>query len=166
MSSEPFIGSIQQVAFNYAPRGWAMCNGQLISIEQNQALFALLGITYGGNGTTTFALPDLRGRVPLHQGQGPGLSQYFPGYSGGSETVTLTQSQMPPHAHGLPAAGDQTTDRPTGNVAPAVGGSYGIPSTTVGSSATVGNGASINNMQPYLAINYIIALEGIWPTRD
>lgn len=166
MSAEPFIGSIQQVAFNFAPLGWALCNGQLLSITQNTALFSLLGTTYGGDGMTSFGLPDLRGRVPLHQGQGTGLSQYQMGGRGGTETVTLTQAQLPPHVHGLPAAGDQTTDRPSGNVSPAVGGSYGSPTTTGANTGAAGSGQPVNNLQPYLVINYIIALQGIFPSRS
>src|SRR5215475_4971153 len=101
--SEPFLGQIMLVPYNFAPRGWAFCNGQLLSISQNTALFSLLGTTYGGNGQTTFALPDLRGRVPLSSGQGPGLSNYNLGQSGGQETVTLTGNQMPAHQHAINA---------------------------------------------------------------
>src|SRR6266480_4308295 len=108
--SEPFLGEIRTFGFNFAPRGWAQCNGQLLSISQNTALFSLLGTTYGGNGQTTFALPDLRSRVPIHQGQGPGLSQYSIGQSAGNESVTLNQSQMPAHIH--PVAMPCNTDDP------------------------------------------------------
>src|SRR5215213_5859350 len=98
--ADPYIGEIRMFAGNFAPRGWALCNGQLLSISQNTALFSLLGTMYGGNGQTTFALPDLRGRVPLHFGQGPGLSNYVEGEVGGTETVTLTTGEMPSHNHG------------------------------------------------------------------
>src|SRR5215831_10605748 len=103
--SEPFVAQIQIFAFNFAPRGWAFCNGQILSIAQNTALFSLLGTTYGGNGQTTFALPDLRGRVPLSSGLGPGLSNYDFGEMAGTETVTLITNQMPVHNHAVPATG-------------------------------------------------------------
>ena len=109
--SEPFIGQIQPFAFNFAPRNWALCDGQLLPISQNTALFSLIGTTYGGDGRTTFGLPDLRGRVPIHQGHGPGLSSYVIGQTGGSATNTLTQAQMPSHTHTATPTGfllDQT----------------------------------------------------------
>src|SRR3712207_3315813 len=111
--SEPFIGEIRMVGFNFAPRGWATCDGQLLSIAQNTALFSLLGTTYGGNGQTTFALPDLRGRAALHQGQGPGLTNRVIGEASGTETVTLTTNQMPSHSHGVNAnSGEAGTKSP------------------------------------------------------
>ena len=166
--SEPFIGSIILFAGNFAPRGWAFCNGQLLPIAQNTALFSILGTTYGGNGQTTFALPDLRGRVPLHPGTGPGLSQYTLGQSAGAETITLTSSEMPAHTHVQPASnGDQTTNRPNAAV-PARGGVYA--GTTDGSAldptSPAGGSQPHSNLQPYLAVNYIIALEGIFPSRN
>src|SRR5215831_16990317 len=122
--SEPFVAQIQIFAFNFAPRGWAFCAGQILSISQNTALFSLLGTTYGGNGQTTFGLPDLRGRVPLSPGQGPGLSNYSLGQVGGAENVTLTTTQMPQHTHAPQAtASDQNTNRPNNAVA-ARGGFY------------------------------------------
>lgn len=164
---EPFIGQIMLVGFNFVPRGWASCNGQLLSIAQNSALFSLLGTTYGGNGQTTFGLPDLRGRAPVHFGQGPGLSSYTQGEIGGRESVTLTMNNLPPHAHSLngPAA-EQTTDRPSGTVAPAIGGSYGVPSESVGTTGVAGNGQPVEHRSPYLVMNYVIALTGIFPSRE
>src|SRR5688572_5350285 len=114
--SEPFIGEIIMFAGNFAPRGWAFCSGQLLSIAQNTALFSILGTTYGGNGQTTFALPDLRGRCPVHQGQGPGLSNYSLGQVGGTESVTLIASQLPPHSHTVAcSANDANLGLPEGN---------------------------------------------------
>ena len=168
--SEPFIGEIRIFGFNFAPRGWALCNGQLLSIAQNTALFSLLGTMYGGNGQTTFGLPDLRGRVPVHFGQGPGLSNYSQGEVAGSETVTLTQNQAPAHSH-LVAASNGAADstRPAGKV-PATGGGY----------AAAGDGSTMNpamvnssggsqpheNIQPYLVLNFCIAVAGIFPSRN
>src|SRR4051794_30340022 len=123
----PFIGQISLFGGNFAPRGWAFCNGQLLAVSQNTALFSILGTTYGGNGQTTFALPDLRGRVPVHFGQGPGLSPYQLGEVGGTETTTLNVNQLPPHTHAVaPAASNnvQTSNRPVDNV-PARGGAHG-----------------------------------------
>src|SRR3954454_5741331 len=127
--SDPFIGELRLFGFNFAPRNWATCDGQLMSISQNTALFSLLGTQYGGNGQTTFALPDLRGRVPKHAGQGPGLSTYTIGQVGGTETQTLSASQMPAHTHAVAASTDDaTTSQPGGKVPAAVGGgAYGGP---------------------------------------
>jgi len=166
--SEPFLASIILFAGNFAPRGWAFCNGQILSIAQNTALFSLLGTTYGGNGQTTFALPDLRGRAPLSAGQGPGLASYSLGEVGGVESVTLNSNQIPPHNHAQPAAsGQQTTNRPNGAV-PARGGVYA--STADGAlldpTSLTGGGQPHDNRSPYLALNYIIALEGIFPSRN
>ena len=169
----PFIGQITLFAGNFAPRGWAFCNGQLLAISQNTALFSILGTTYGGNGQTTFALPDLRGRVPIHPGQGPGLSPYDLGQQGGTETVTLSVSSLPAHTHSVsPGAtnGAQTTNRPARAV-PARGGAYAAsPSADASmaptSSAATGGGQPHANTQPYLGLNYIIALEGIYPSRN
>jgi microcystin-dependent protein len=112
--SEPFLGSIVLFAGNFPPRGWAFCNGQILSISQNTALFSILGTTYGGNGVTTFALPDLRGRAPIHFGQGPGLTNYVLGENGGVEDVTLVETQLPAHTHAQPTTqGQQTTNRPS-----------------------------------------------------
>ena len=129
--ANPLLGEIRMFGGNFAPRGWAMCNGQILSIAQNTALFSLLGTTYGGNGQTTFALPDMRGRAPIHPGQGPGLSNRDLGESAGAETITLSQAQMPVHNHPVQgSSADQTTDRPAGAV-PAVGGSSVVSISTV-----------------------------------
>lgn len=166
--SQPFLGEIILFAGNFAPRGWAFCNGQILAIAQNQALFSLLGTTYGGNGQTTFALPDLRSRVPVHAGQGPGLSDYALGQNGGTETVTLLVSELPQHTHRQPATnGEQTTNRPDGAL-PAAGGVYGEVSdgSLLTQTSPAGGSQPHNNVQPYLTLNYIIALEGIFPSRN
>lgn len=166
--SEPFLGSIVLFAGNFAPRGWALCNGQILSIAQNTALFSLLGTTYGGNGQTTFALPDLRGRAALHAGQGPGLSSYALGQNGGQETVTLNQAEMPQHTHLQPASnGQQTTNRPH-NAVPAKGGPYASTGdgSTLDPVSNAGGSQPHNNLSPYLALNYIISLNGIYPSRN
>ena len=178
---EPFLGQIIMVGFNFAPRGWAMCNGQLLSIAQNSALFALLGTTYGGDGQTTFALPDLRGRCAIGMGQGPGLTNYTQGEKGGVENVTLIQTQMPSHTHALAASStDGTVSDPTnaviannqvtierGNTVPASAFNPGPPNAVMSPQAIqpTGGNQSHENRQPYLAMNYIIALEGIFPSR-
>jgi microcystin-dependent protein len=171
--SDPFIAEIRLFAGNFAPRGWAFCNGQILSIAQNTALFALLGTTYGGNGQTTFALPDLRGRVPISPGQGPGLSSYFLGQTGGQETVTLNTQQMPSHSHGAAASGEGgTAATPNGGVwagSTARDSIYAATANTTMSPAAIaatGGGQPHPNMPPYQAINYIIALEGIFPSRN
>jgi microcystin-dependent protein len=171
--SEPFIGQLALVPYNFAPKGWALCNGQLLSIAQNTALFALIGTTYGGNGTTNFALPDLRGRVPLSSGQGPGLSNYVLGQASGAETQTLTLNQMPTHAHVLIAdTSVGTSERPNGAL-PARNAAgvpqYGTSGTGTMSVAVVqsaGGNQPHDNMQPYLTLNWIIALQGIFPSQN
>lgn len=175
--SEPFIGEIRMVGFTYAPQGWALCDGQLLSIAQNSALFALLGTTYGGNGQTTFALPDFRGRVPLHPGQGPGLSPYVLGQSSGVETVTLTTNQMPAHSHTVAANSNPgEVESPSGYFPAAIADpNSGSPLNAFASSAnTAMNPAMVSaaggnqphtNLQPSLCVNFIIALEGIFPSR-
>lgn len=183
--AEPFIGQIIIVGFNFAPRGYATCDGQLMSIAQNTALFSLLGTTYGGNGQTTFGLPDLRGRVPIHFGQGPGLSNFVQGQLGGEQNHTLIASEVAPHTHSVTIApACSTEDASQGNpknAYPAVpngtGGtavnSYGTtPSSgsnmggTTATSAANSGGQPHNNMQPYLTLNFCIALEGIFPSRN
>ncbi len=168
--SDPFIAQITLFAGNFAPRGWAFCAGQLLPIAQNTALFALLGTTYGGNGQTTFALPDLRGRVPVQPGQGPGLSNVNLGEASGSETATLTVNNLPNHNH--LAASTQATagaTRPAGNV-PAAGGAYAATpdGSTMGAGfiRPTGGGQPFGIRQPWLGVNYIIALEGIFPSRN
>lgn len=171
---DSFIASIILFAGNFAPRGWAFCQGQILSIAQNTALFSLLGTTFGGNGQTTFALPDLRGRVPVHPGQGPGLSAYSLGQSGGSETTTLLLSNLPAHSHALNAvseAGDASA--PAGAYLANTGAldkEYKTSGTVVpmntGAIGTQGSSQPFNNVQPYLAVNFIICIEGIYPSRN
>jgi microcystin-dependent protein len=178
---QPFLGMIALFGFNFAPRGWAICQGQLLSIAQNTALFSLLGTTYGGDGITTFALPDLRGRVPLGQGQGPGLSNYVIGEVTGSENVTLISTQMPAHSHALMVSGTPATAAtPVNNVMAVASGStstgdpvtvnaYGPTPNAIANPNSIG--ASGGNqpfpiVQPILAMNYCIALEGIFPSRN
>jgi microcystin-dependent protein len=170
--SDPFLGELRLFGFNFAPRGWAMCNGQILSIAQNTALFALLGTQYGGNGQTTFALPDLRGRVPNGQGQGPGLSNYSIGQVGGTESETLLVQQMPAHTHLVQASTeDATSSQPGGKVPAAVGGgAYGGPATDATMApnmiAMTGGSQPHNNVSPYLTMNWCIALVGIFPSRN
>ncbi len=170
---EPYIGQIQAFGFNFAPQGWAQCNGQLLSIMDNQALFSLLGTTYGGDGQTTFALPDLRGRSIVHAGQGPGLSPIQLGQSGGQETVTLTINQLPSHNHPASVAvntgnGEESSSTSflsshasAFNEAPTAGAVLaGV------TSVPAGGGQPFSNRNPYLGINFCIALEGIYPSRN
>lgn len=180
--SEPYIGEIRLFAGNFAPRGWAFCNGQSQSIAQNTALFSLLGTTYGGNGQTTFNLPDLRGRVPLNQGQGPGLSVYTIGEAAGVETVALTTAQMPAHSHVLnatTATGSVTTPGSTVMLATPVEAGvktslYVVPGTSTVNQAPMaaqsisptGGSQPHENMMPFQSLNYIIAVEGIFPSRN
>ncbi|TDN93245.1 tail fiber protein [Microbacterium sp. BK668] len=167
---DPFIGELRCFGFNFAPRGWALCNGQLLSISQNTALFSLLGTTYGGNGTTTFGLPDLRGRVSLAFGQGPGLSNRTQGEQAGTETVTLTAATIPAHGHTVAASSAATSKNPSGAF-PAVtgaGSSYGTTGDLTMNAAMIGGGGSgqpHDNMPPYVVLNWCIALEGVFPSR-
>jgi microcystin-dependent protein len=172
--AESFLGEIRIFGFNFPPRGWAFCAGQLLPISQNTALFSLLGTYYGGNGINTFALPDLRSRVPLGQGQGPGLSQYVVGETGGAETVTLVAGELPSHTHlasGSTSKGDSLV--PTGCVWSADAGgsapySSGAPDGYLSPQAigfTGGNQAH-ENRPPYLVLNFSIALVGIFPSRN
>ena len=172
MPAEPFLGEIMLVPYNFAPRGWAFCNGQILSIAQNTALFSLLGTTYGGNGQTTFALPDLRGRCALSSGQGPGLSQYDLGEVTGTESVTLTSTQIPPHPHTVGAVDDDAASATPTNALlaniTAKGYSKAAANTTM-SPAMIGGGGGGQphaNLQPLLVLNYCIALEGIFPSRN
>ncbi len=175
--SEPFIGEIRMFGGNFAPVGWALCDGRLLSISQYQALFAILGTTFGGNGQTTFAVPDLRGRVPMNWGQGPGLSPRTLGEISGSENVTLLSTQMPAHSHSLHASGAQGDQfSPEGNVSALLVNSSGqpenaysaVPNTSMAPQAIGAAGGSQphQNMQPYLCVSFIIALEGIFPSRS
>ena len=171
--AEPFLAEIRLMSFIFPPKGWALCNGQLLPINQNQALFALVGTYYGGDGQTTFALPDLRGRGPIHAGQGPGLTNHPQGEQGGTETVTLTVAQMPAHTH-APAASSAagTSSHPNGNVWAASSTSdnqYAGTSNTTMNPATIGvagGNQPHDNRQPVLAINFIISLEGIYPSPN
>lgn len=173
---EPFIGQLMLVGFNFAPKGWAFCNGQILSIAQNSALFSLLGTTYGGDGITTFALPDLRGRAPVHFGQGPGLSNYVQGEATGTENVTLLVTNMPAHTHPVLAnSGVGTSNSPEGAFLAGYGsamppeGPYttGSPNTTLNPQAvgTSGSGQPVSVLQPLLVLNWVIATEGIYPSR-
>jgi microcystin-dependent protein len=172
--SEPFIGQIVLFAGNFAPRGWAFCNGQLISIATNTALFSILGTTYGGNGTTNFALPDLRGRVPMHAGTGPGLTPRSLGELSGSESVTLLSTQIPVHNHPLVAStATPTTDNPAGALLPvgtsriyAAPGSPGLTAMAPQSVGLAGGSQPHDNLQPFTCLHFIIALEGIFPSRN
>jgi microcystin-dependent protein len=162
---EPFIGQIQAFGFNFAPRGWASCDGQLIAINQNTALFSLLGTTYGGDGRTTFALPDLRGRTMLSAGNGLGLSDRRLGSQGGSENNTLTVNQLPSHNHALGAGA--TVSIPVSGEDADPDGVYGSgPLPLSGNTANQGGQQAFNNMQPYLVVNICIALQGIFPSRN
>jgi microcystin-dependent protein len=164
--SEPFLGQILPVAFNYPPHGWALCDGQVLPINQNQALFSLLGTTYGGNGQTTFALPNLRGRISIHDGQGPGLPPHSLGEQAGAETVTLTANELPSHTHGVQGATAASSTSPAGTVF-ATGGAYGAPTATPMHASTIqaaGGGQAHDNMPPFLVIAWCICLVGIFPS--
>lgn len=173
--SEPFIGEIRPFGFNFAPRGWAMCNGQLMSIAQNQALFSLLGTNYGGDGQSTFGLPDLRGRAPVHPGTGPGLAPVVPGETSGVEAVTLIQTHLPPHGHTTRASADLVNSTsPAGNVMGAKGrggvnvyaAANNLTPLAPGAVASAGSSQAHDNMQPSLVMNFCIAVEGIYPSRN
>ena len=171
--STPYIGSILSVAFNFAPKNYVSCNGQIMAINSNQALFSLLGTTYGGNGVQTFALPNLQGRAAMSSGQGPGLSNYTLGQVGGEESVTLLQTQMPQHNHQCKAnSGGATTKNPSGGVLCGIGmynTSPPDPASGSMSAAEISNAGSSQaheNRSPFLVINWIIALQGIFPSRS
>ena len=171
--SEPFIGEIKMFAGNFAPRGWAMCSGQLLAVSQNNALFSLLGTTFGGDGRTTFGLPELRGRLPVHVGQGPGLSSRPWGQKSGNERFPLSTSQFPTHSHALRAStGAANAKDPTGAVpaetgSPAYGSSGRVAGMNARSAEPEGTGQLVhNNMQPCLTVHFIIALVGIFPSRN
>jgi microcystin-dependent protein len=181
--SNPFIGELRLFGGNFAPIGWAFCQGQLLPIDQNDALYALIGTTFGGDGITTFGLPDLQGRVVIGQGQGPGLSSYVVGQKSGTETVTLTTGQLPSHNHTLTAYNTPaTTASPAGGVPATTGksvpnqannslfyASASVPNATTFPADTIQNSGGNQpheNMAPFLVINYIIALEGVFPSRN
>jgi microcystin-dependent protein len=172
--ADPFVAEIRIFPFNFAPTGWATCDGQLLPLSQNTALFSLLGTTYGGNGESNFALPDLQGNAPMHPDQGPGLSLHDLGESAGSETVTLLESEIPAHGHGLVAAANLST---TAVASPGVGlgrsrganlyqSNVAQNLTAMGAMiAPTGGDQPHNNMQPYLTLNFCIALQGVFPSR-
>jgi microcystin-dependent protein len=173
--SEPFLGEIRMFAFNFAPKGWAQCNGQLLPINQNTALFALLGTTYGGDGQTTFALPNLQSRVPIHQGQGGGLSSYIMGEPTGVETVALTASQMPVHTHLVQCnTGGGNQASPSGNLPAVESTGTSLDYSNTAANATMnatmnqnaGGGVPHTNIQPVLCVNFCIAMSGIFPSRS
>lgn len=183
MAQQGFIGEIRLFAGNFAPRSWAFCEGQLLSIAQNTALFSILGTTYGGDGRTSFGLPDLRGRAPISQGTGPGLNTHRLGERSGIENVTLNILELPSHHHNLStgsvqvgneAKGSTSTETAAGNFKgnltggfrSAGGGGILANGSVHGNSANVGGNLSHTNMQPYLAVNYIIALQGTFPSRN
>jgi microcystin-dependent protein len=173
LMADPFVAEIRIFAGNFAPNGWAKCNGQILPLSQNTALFSLLGTIYGGNGQSTFALPNLQGRSPMHQGQGPGLSVRDLGEEGGSETVTLLASETPSHSHNLVAINDfGDINIPTGNgFARSTGAAVYAASGPVAAMSTqaiapVGSGLPHNNRQPLLTMNFIIALQGVFPPRS
>jgi microcystin-dependent protein len=170
--SEPFIAEIRMVGFTFAPRGWAFCDGQLLPISQNTALFSLVGTTYGGDGRTTFGLPDLRGRVPVHQGTGPGLTNRRLGERGGTENETLLPGEIPSHTHAVSAANavpdredlqgavwTSQSNNPYTNVAPTDTLRQDLVN-------TAGGGQAHNNMGPWIAIRFCIALQGLYPSRN
>lgn len=169
---DPFVAEIRIFGFNFAPRGWAFCNGKLMAISQNTALFSLLGTTYGGDGKSTFALPDLQGRSPMFYGQGPGLSYRDIGETAGEETVTLLQTEIPAHSHALNGVNDSGLQSNPGGAFPARANIYksnpgGSPLVQMNFSAVAPTGSSQphNNMQPYLTLNMCIALQGVFPPR-
>ena len=171
---DPFVAEIRMFPFNFAPSNWAFCDGQLLPLSQNTALFSLLGTTYGGNGKSNFALPNLQGNVPMHPGQGPGLSLHDLGETGGSETVTLLESEIPNHSHTLKAATTlaEENDPGTGYVSRSASKlnystttNTGLVSMYPGSLAPSGGDQPHNNMQPYLTVNFCICLQGVFPPR-
>lgn len=179
---EPFLGQIQLFGFNFAPRGWAKCEGQLLPIAQYSALFSLLGTTYGGDGRTSFGLPDLRGRAPIGAGNGPGLSDHRLGAKGGAETTNISEANLPSHTHQFSSPGvsipvseeDADQDEANGKYLANgtfyhnnPGGTYGsAPVPLTGTNSNTGGSQPFNNMQPYLAMNYCIALVGTFPSRN
>jgi microcystin-dependent protein len=174
--ADPFVAEIRIFAFTFAPQGWAQCNGQLLAISQNTALFSLLGTVYGGDGKSTFALPDLQGAAALHPGQGQGLGSYNLGQTGGSDTVTLLQSEIPAHSHSMVASNQQANQlapAPDRTLARTAGG-FGYQTNTSQNLAQMdpntlspsGGSAPHNNRQPSLSMNFCIALQGVFPARQ
>jgi microcystin-dependent protein len=173
--ADPFVAEIRIFPFNFAPKGWAWCDGQLLPLSQNTALFSLLGTTYGGDGKSNFALPDLQGRAPMHPGQGPGLSLHDLGETGGSETVTLLESEMPSHAHGVVAAANPALLKlpaPTASLARSQGDTVyqsvvnvNVVQMNDNAIAPAGGDQPHNNLMPYLTLFFCIALQGVFPPR-
>jgi microcystin-dependent protein len=172
--ADPFVAEIRIFPFNFAPTGWAFCDGQLMPLSQNTALFSLLGTTYGGNGQSNFALPDLQGRAPMHPGQGPGLSLHDLGEMGGSETVTLVESEMPAHAHGLqastqpgedPAPGGEVLGRSVGASLYQTVANQNLVQLAPEALGIHGGSQPHNNLMPYLTFKFCIALQGVFPPR-
>jgi microcystin-dependent protein len=168
--SEPFLAEVKMFGFNFAPQGWAFCDGQILPINQNQSLYSLLGTTYGGDGRTSFGLPDLRSRTPIHAGQGHTLGQ-----KSGTETVTLDQDQMPQHTHGFNVATADATEQRAANAGDSVLAKANVNMYKTGAGNTTldpatissaGGGQGHNNMQPTLAVNFAIALQGLFPSRN
>jgi microcystin-dependent protein len=170
---DPFVAEIRIFPFNFPPKGWAFCNGQILPLSQNTALFSLLGTTYGGDGKSNFALPNLQGSAPMHPGQGPGLSLHDLGENGGSDTVSLLESEIPSHAHAWMASNADATSQTAANnlLAGGVGGiaMYATPGAVTQLSdnalAPAGGDQSHNNLQPYLTLNFCVALQGVYPPR-
>ncbi|HJQ34017.1 MAG TPA: tail fiber protein [Pyrinomonadaceae bacterium] len=169
---DPFVAEIRIFPFNFAPKGWAFCAGQILPISQNTALFSLLGTTYGGDGKSTFALPDMQGNAPMHPGQGPGLSLHDLGEMSGSETVTLIQSEMPAHNHSAGVSQADAIETSPGQQLFATGigiGMYAAPGAivqlNVQALTPAGSSQPHNNMMPYLTLNFCIALQGVFPPR-
>jgi microcystin-dependent protein len=171
---DPFVAEIRIFGFNFAPRGWAFCQGQILPISQNTALFSLLGTTYGGNGQSTFAIPNLQARAPMHPDSGPGLSPRVLGETGGVESVRLLDAEVPLHTHTLSTfndVGESSVPDASQSLARSTGGNlYGAPASLAAMSpqalSTVGASQPHNNMQPYLAVNFCIALQGVFPQRS
>jgi microcystin-dependent protein len=172
--ADPFVAEIRIFGFNFAPRGWATCDGQLLPLSQNTALFSLLGTMYGGDGKSTFGLPDLQGSAPMHQGQAPGRSDHFVGEVGGAQTSTLLQSEIPSHSHALRASAARATSRSPADGMPAAATGVGMfddasnPATTMSGAALAIAGGSQphENMQPFLTLLFCIALQGVFPARN
>lgn len=169
---DPFVAEIRIFPFNFAPKGWAFCDGQILPLSQNTALFSLLGTTYGGDGKSNFALPNMQGNAPMHPGQGPGLSLHDLGETGGSDTVSLLESEIPSHSHAWTVSGaDAVTGSPSDQLfASGIGiGMYAVPGGLTQLSdnalAPAGGDQPHNNMQPYLTLNFCIALQGVYPPR-
>lgn len=174
--ADPFVAEIRIFPFNFAPKGWALCDGQIMPLSQNTALFSLLGTTYGGDGRSTFALPNLQGSAPMHPSQGPGLSLHDLGETGGADTITLLQTEIPSHNHIMRAnSGDGISPTPTNNVSAGPGADRdlflyknGSANASMNASALglTGGGQPHNNLMPYLTVNFCIALQGVFPARS